>query len=489
MNSSQAYEAGTLNITQLYRKNDPNSGSSVIEIAETDYTLRYLCPDGIVRERTARMFCPTDKISGKRPLMFNVHYEWKKDDGGMFDLLQQGWAVLTNIDLPPDSMANIVAKDLRYNMALLELAGRLDWVDPQRICLRGGSAGGYQTWMLCSTHLGILSAYSLMGVVNLSYNLSYFFNNQLINESLAAKNTQDNKDEPGSYPFPAVKGGYNLLYETGIWLGEKDMQTERWKKYSPVLFLERVVNPMLMAHSTADALVPMGQLSQKHVRQTESNPLPDFKFSLDELLDDAQLVIPLDELLSEDKITIYTFSPNQEKDNWPVPISFDPAKQYNLTLIDEGVIEARCVHFKDAKVMDSISDLAFWSYYKQKTASSTNVLTLDKVRFLAQRYMGEALIFAEENQYKAQCDPVVFGSLQSDRREILRSLLVYFGLDPHEAAKGIADHTVQANVEAFADYYQQLDERLRFLDEGRSPLSMENAVTRVIEQYRSMILH
>lgn len=485
MNRTSAFEVVESAERQLPRGNAAIDAGPCVTVRETGYSVRYLGTDGNIRTRAARLYSPAHAAAGKQPLVFNVHYELRREDKELYDLLRQGWSVLTNIDIPLGHIANIAGDDLRFNMALLDMARRLPHVDPGRIALRGGSAGGYQTWMLCTTHLAIVAAYSLWGPVNLSYQMKYLFDNQRINEAYAPNVADPDKSNGSLYPVPGVFGAYGLIRDTARWLGADNMEDDRWKPYSPVLFVQRVTNPLLAVHSTADLFCPLNPVSGTYAYRTADPDLPaSFRTAMSELLQDAELRIPLDERLSAEELNLFRLTPAADKRRWPAAIPFDPAKPFNLAVVDEGAPGKACQHWKNGDCGDALSEMAYMAYYLPMTAAQTNRLTAAKTQFLAWRFLGETPLCAGEQAFKRQCPDDVFGSLHSDRRDVLQSILAYCGVDAAEAVNGTAYRHVQTNVDRLLACYGQLGKGFEFLGARRA--LERDPVGLLLDRYASM---
>lgn len=451
-----------------------------LTIRRSTILVRHLGGQGNCCERFAKLYAPHVRQPAERrtatplPLVVNLHYELTTEEVELYELLQQEWAVLTASDVPAEHLANIVGDDLLFTMALIDAAAQLPGIDRARIALRGGSAGGYHVWMASTTHFGIVAAFSLWGPVNLSYQMRYLFANQAINAAQEPLLSPKDRSNGYLYPLPGIFGVYGLIADTAHALGSDDMVTQVWKLHSPVLHWERFTHPILSAHSTADLLCPLDPISAKHAYERHDAGMPEqYRVKPRELLSDESLCLPLDEQVPAHLMAINRVVPQQASGNigsGVIPYPFDATKRISIAVVDEGPLDCNCQHWKHDRCGDGLSEAAFMDYYRRRIAADTNELTPAKLQFLAQRYSGTAPLFSDVNRYKRQCPQIWYGSLTSDRREVLRSLLTYWGIDPEEAAQlDIAQRSGQsigiaANIAAFADLYDRLDMDNRFLD-------------------------
>lgn len=484
--------------TELYYKGNDPAAEESINVNSFHISLNYLGVEGKVNNREALLYCPDNKNQKKFPLIIEIHYGINEEDDRLYNYLDKGWAVLTPIKIPEEHLANIIGNDLRFNNALVAFSRRLDFIDHTRIGLRGGSAGGYQVMMLSALLLGINSSNNISGVVNMPYQFNYLKENNKFNTTYDEQLTEEEREDPENYPIPIIKSIYDMFLSTAEELssGEKGM------RYSPVSHLKEISNPVLMIHSTADILVPIYQIMKSKGYNKVGNSLPDnFKFQLPELTDLPELKKSLVELIQEDEITVFNLKPEQIKEQRE--LKFTLAKKYSLTIIDEGKIEKDCNHFKNEEAM-AVSDIAFFEYNLNLKSEMTNDLPFIKLKSLAQRYLGIHPLLAEENDYKHEINPAIFGSLASDRIDVLLEIITYIGLEVSYYRRKVLKNEnlssikyIRENLQDLISKYNQLPDELKFMEKELAEKSDENiksfasnpinSLLKLIEYYRNTV--
>ena len=176
--------------------------------------------------------------------------------GGAAEFLRFGWMVLTPRYLRFDHGANLVGDGLNISIQLPQLAKRIPYVDQTRIGLIGGSAGGYQTLMVCAEIFPVTAAVANAPLVNLTYNLLYS-KNARFNEGL----------KPEEMPVPIVNVVKIVADGTIKLLGNDKPGDENWRAASPVHLVDFITNPVLIPCSTADILVPIDQFGEKFIKK------------------------------------------------------------------------------------------------------------------------------------------------------------------------------------------------------------------------------
>jgi dipeptidyl aminopeptidase/acylaminoacyl peptidase len=149
--------------------------------------------------------------------------------------LDRGWAVLV-----PDHRGS-TGHGRAFTQALAGRWGELDvadvaagahaavargWADPRRLVAMGGSAGGFTVLHLLARHPGLFAAgVDLYGVADLA-----------------------------ALPARGFEGHYNVSL-----VGPLPAAADRYRERSPLHHVDRIVDPLLVLHGTADEVVPVAQ--------------------------------------------------------------------------------------------------------------------------------------------------------------------------------------------------------------------------------------
>lgn len=442
-----------------------------VDVVSYDVEISFLDHLGQVAVRSAKLFSPDRRSGAKRPLVIAVHYEMKPDDPALAKFISQGWCVLTPVQLEECDVSNIVDADLRFNMALLCAAKNIDGIDRLRIALRGGSAGGYQTLMLCALGFGINCGYAICGVMNMAYQFQYLIQNNKLNQEAEKIIEIEKKDDFNSYPIPMVKAIHDGFMPTGVALGLDDIEGDKWYSFSPISHLEEISSPMLLSHSTADIVVPIFQVSEKHApREFSADLPPTFKMHLIDIVSTERFRKPVDEILAHRMYT-YIRCPESDPDRC---LSFTPDFRFNLNIIDEGMIEKSCTHLKKDKNAD-YDETDFLRFYLHQPYSDTQFLNLEKLKVLAVRFNATHSMFSE-NIHKRNCKQNIYGSLAAERLDVLQSLADYLAPEGRERKAAIA---------SFCELYHKLEKTEKFLGEIE-PSSLMDQVHKSKMVYKSV---
>src|SRR5690606_12465967 len=133
---------------------------------------------------------------------------------------------------------------------------------------------GLQLMLIAATHLGLLAAYNLCGVMNLSYAFTFFLDGDKFNQASARYLTEEQKLDKNNYAIPTLQGILTAMYPTLEWLGKEDLETEEWHQYSPITHIDEISNPVTFLHSSADFLVPLNQLTERYAYKEFGSDLP-----------------------------------------------------------------------------------------------------------------------------------------------------------------------------------------------------------------------
>ena len=442
----------------LYQNGDPKSGKSVFALKE-DVTFSFLGPEGKPETRQARYYLPK-AAQGPFPLILSVHYEIPDGDRVLYEYLSRGWAVFTPTRIPIEDLMQITGRDLRCASAMVSLARRSPNVDPLRIALRGCSAGGYQAMLLAALRGGLCAAYSMSGVYHLPYEFGFYIpQSNEHNLAMAHTLTDEQRADFNNYLIPYVKTVADTFEATRQSLGVENPLSEKWLRYSPVSHLDKITCPVLLSHSTADAIVPVYQATEACAPPEPGASLPaGYRLHLREFIPGAVLNLPLDELVAPGALRVFRFDPPAGME--ALALQFDPGCRFSLNLIDEGPVEKECSHFKNL-MSGLVDDTGFFQAQFMRGAGENGGMTVEKLRWLAGKYRGRCALFSEENGLRADVRAGVFGSLADERLDTLLDLLAGVGLNPW-ADPGAASLS-KSGVSALETAYGRLSPAEQFL--------------------------
>jgi len=363
------------------------------EIGQATLTFGYLDIDGQPKDAKARLFVRRDMLESgdKMPLAFSAHYEFQPSAGA--SRCRKGWAALTphaNPELPLGNSFNL-------DLALLEWARRLAFIDRTHLLIEGGSAGGYMALAMAAEIFPVIATVADAPVLNWSYNLAYF------DKNLERARGDIEPGDPLSLlkapvPFLAAVGQLAAPLEE---LFGKDLSAPAYRDLSPIHYFGRITCPVSLALSTADVLVPMPQLSTAHFTPPDPGTFPDgFEMRLNVLARAPGTKRPFLEILPDEICAVYVHKVpehfpeidpaaavggKQEKaPGPPVDRPYDVSKQWSITIFDEGKPTPKSSHLRYS--FDQNAD-SFKAHY-QKAALSPELLTLKKMQRLMERFIG-----------------------------------------------------------------------------------------------------
>jgi len=363
------------------------------EIGQATLTFGYLDVDGRPKEAKARLFVRRDMLESgeKMPLAFSAHYEFQPSAGA--SRCRKGWAALTphlNPELPLGNSFNL-------DLALLEWARRLPFIDRTHLLIEGGSAGGYMALAMAAEMFPVAATVADAPVLNWSYNLAYFDRNlALARGDIKANDPMSLLKAP--VPFLAVVVQLAAPLEE---LFGKELWAIAYRDLSPIHYFERITCPVSLALSTADVLVPMPQLSTSHFTPPDAGTFPDgFEMRLEVLASAPGTTRPFLKILPEELYALYvhkvpedtpeidpaaTVAGKQKKAEYPpVDRPYDVTKQWSITIFDEGKPTPKSSHLRYS--FDQNAD-SFKAHY-QKSVLSPGQLTLTKLERLMERFIG-----------------------------------------------------------------------------------------------------
>jgi len=386
---------GSEKLDLTYR--DPETGAETgISAMQYDLEFTYLGIEGGPLTGEARLFCPGE-VEGEIPLIVDIHYEMGAGEAAEF--LRLGWMVLTPRNLPFDHGANFVGDGLNISIQLPQLAKRIPYVDGTRVGLIGGSAGGYQTLVVCAEAFPVTAAIASVPPVNLTYNLLYLQENDRFNEGL----------EPEEMPVPVLWAVRTLADESIKPLDKDRAGDGNWRAASPVHLVELITNPVLIPCSTADILVPIDQFGEEFIRKPAPGDFPEgFEFALEAFVPEGEARVKLMDVLPEGDTEVFIvkvpedaplqpkFPPeeSEEPEDKPKPPFLAPRfsrkARFSIMVYDEGAPTPRCNHMKYQHA-GRFSDFFVYHFSKEERLPKS-MLTYPKLVRLMERIADEEKI-------------------------------------------------------------------------------------------------
>jgi hypothetical protein len=339
---------------------------------------------GAVEKAQARIFLPpvlAENPGVRVPLVHVAGYEI--DDAGAAGLLARGWAVST-IHAHP---LNPLGRGVNLDRAVLHAAVRLPFVDPRRVSIQGGSAGGWMTLMLAADAFPLICSLPDVPVVHAGYNADYIARNQIYAAPAPGS------DKPRMFFLQAVgsiidqmKPLYGMPFDGKEALG-----------YSPTAHLETITAPILPVFTTADMLVPIDQVGAEYVQLTAPDQFPSgYSSAMTERIAAHNGARTLLAALPESvrQVEVVKSVPGQARlgpdgsalgAGQPCKPSFSKSKTWSIVILDEGPKEPGVGHFKYAWSIDH----ELFRAWAMGRGVQPEQLTAPKLARLMKRVLGE----------------------------------------------------------------------------------------------------
>ena len=330
-------------------------GIRVLELA-----FPYLGSDGKRHEgERMRLYLPK---SERPPLIVSVHYEMNLEDEetniGIKTYIEKGWAVLTPVELSSNGLWNVFSDNLEFSVASTHAAFGMEWIDPQRVFVVGGSAGGYQALMVTACTPGIVASVIWSPITNPIYLREYFRKNQKV----------ENPEE--------VSGWWEDFEPSCQWLAARGLDSAENQGISPAFIVDRITCPILLTHSTADLIVPYCQVAQEPDASAVGAFSPEYIHTLEEVLAELPSMQRrfFDGVPTQDLVR-FTMRPTEHAKNKEgaivLDVPFSKEKQYSFVTFDEGPINAESKsHFLNAFRYDCTR---FLEYHLQRVVEKKAV--------------------------------------------------------------------------------------------------------------------
>ncbi len=314
------------------------AGSVIVELI-------YPGLDGRDEVGQARIFLPPslrDQPTRRVPLVHVAGYEI--DEGGAAGLLARGYAVST----PHAHPLNPLGRGVHLDRAILHALLQLPCVDPRRVSIQGGSAGGWMTLMLTADAFPLLWAMADVPPIHWGYNAAYIASHQAMAGPAAGS------DKP-RLPLVQVVGG---IAEQARALYGMPFESPAYLALSPLAHLDTISAPTQVIFTTADLLVPIDQVSTDLIQAPDPTLFPEgFSTALSDRLPAVDGQRTLLGALPAERCEVYRLPPAADPTRLgpggapqgaakPLVLQFSADKPWSITVIDEGPPEPNVGHFK-----------------------------------------------------------------------------------------------------------------------------------------------
>lgn len=400
------------------------------------------------------------------PAFCHVHYE--KDVNASKKWARRGWAVFTadytgaDEDYPIDAA---VANGNNLARAIIQWARRLPFIDRSRLHIDGGSQGGYMALAMSADLFPVTSATADAPVVNWAYNLNYFEANRAVS----------------GYPGPIAESPLPVVCQVTLladWCYRyfgKDLSADAWYQMSPIAWLGRIANPVLVTCATGDMLVPMECMTREHLRPVTHPGFPQgYQRDFDALtLNDSarrvfEEVVPPEDIsitvapLQKNayEITRAMFQGEEKKPKDPRNLDkpWSAEHQWSLLYCDEGGPAPYAAHTTYSWAMSPDSFVAHY----QEAVPAPGILNGPKLERLLERYAGRMTglpllkdgtpvhrrNFAAVEQYDVVRGLLDYAELGAGHAARLEALYAKCALQPLE--KGVAPAALRGYLEKLA---------------------------------------
>jgi len=366
-----------------------------------------------------RLFLPPElheNPARRVPLVHNAGYEL--DEAGAVGLLAKGYAVCT----PHAHPRNPLGRGVNLDRAILHAVRALPFIDPRRVGIQGGSAGGWMTLMLAADTFPLTWAMPDVPPIHWGYNAEYIGRHQAMGAP------PPGSDKP-RMPFVLAVGGiaaqakelYGMPFESQSFLAN-----------SPLSHLDTITAPTLMTCSTADILVPIDQVDAALVQPINKSLFPPgFTTALAPRFPGVKSKRTLLSALNPRDYERFVVPPPPP--GKPLVLPFSKTKTWSVVAVDEGPVEPSDGHTKNAWGMDH-EPFRLWAEARGVTPEQ---LTRPVLERLMRRYRGEPW-----RPFLIHGKPAnAFDYPDAERADVLLSLRA-FAQDP-ACAKRLAHHYAQ----------------------------------------------
>lgn len=369
-----------------------------------------------------RLFLPpTLRENPKRqlPLIYNAGYDLDEPTG--LALAGRGQVVATSYGHPLNPLARAVTMD----NAILHALRQLPFIDPGRVAVQGGSAGGYMTLMVSADAFPLVYARPDVPPIHWGYNGDYIHRHQ----EMAGPS---DSSAPPRMPVLQIVGGITsqCLETFGI-----PFDHPAYVAMSPIAHLDTLTAPILAPFSTADILVPIDQVGKQLVRpidpslfpagfstaMTDRVPAWNGHRTLLEALPTSQyelFVIPLPDDMP--RVPQGETPPEGMK---PIVMPFSKDKTWSIVVVDEGPTVPTAGHLRYVWGWDADA----FRQWAEERGVTPDQLTLPKLTRLMMRIQGKPWRPArvKPKGYDHEIDACLLDWPEAERADVLTGLRAF----------------------------------------------------------------
>lgn len=305
-------------------------------------------PQGKDAVGEAKLFLPKKlERGGSWPVYFSAGYEIAdKDAPAILESLasyDEHAIILSPCNL---GKTNPLIRTVTADTALLHILRSLPNIDDARVAIGGTSAGGYLTLELAAETLPLAGAAPDVPPVNLGFNAALFTRQSDIIKAPAGGN--------GIAPVPALATVLPIMEELTAVIGE-DHDGPTWAAYSPLARLDEITCPVSIWWSTADILVPMGEVGAEWTPEFEAKRFPEgLTLEPAPLMKSREGRLRFTDVLQREFYAVSVVdakeatvrSPYQPEKTF-VDFPDQSEKQWTVNILDEGPVSPFCIHTKD----------------------------------------------------------------------------------------------------------------------------------------------
>jgi Acetyl xylan esterase (AXE1) len=383
--------------------------SSPQPVARVFVEYKYRNPKGEEAVGKAKLYLPASAQLGTEKFWLYYSAGYELDDGSALGQASRGAVVVT----PRELEANPLVRTINPDAALLHIARSLPFVDDARVVVAGGSAGGYATLMLAAETFPVAGAAPDVPPINWGYNAAFFLQKERQPAAAAATDPNAPKVPFFDVIVPIVKQALGVY--------GNDTDGPAYFANSPLAHLPTITCPVSVYWTTADMLVPIDQVGSQWIRPLDVSTFPaGFTMDREKLASSAEGRKRLTDLLPEREYELFLISEETVKrqladstlSKMPVDLDDNPARQWSITILDEGAPTPLVGHTKYPVAR------THRAFLDRVTASkiSPDQLTPAKLERLMDRYAGREWLPA---------GLVHLDDAESERADVIRGLTTY----------------------------------------------------------------